>query len=99
MFLVLLRHEWKHGLAPYIGGDNGDEIAEFVNRILSEKCGVSIDMKAAKNGMKQDAARALNFPVLLHARYVWHGIFSSTHAVFFGMINIRITRDARRTSN
>ena len=60
--LALSRHEWSHGIAQYIGGEHGDDIANKVNYILTTKCDVVLCAKKVADGLVQDAARMPRLP-------------------------------------
>ena len=57
MLMRCVAHNWSHGVAKYIDGDDGNAIADEVNRLLHEKCKVCIDVKKVSSGLQQDAAR------------------------------------------
>ena len=60
--LAYVRHGWTHAIAQYISGPHGDDIADFINNLLHEKCGVEINTHKVNGNLKQDAARMPRLP-------------------------------------
>ena len=61
MMMALVRHQWTHGIAKYIGDVGGDKIAATVNDLLHTKINVTLDVKAVSDNI-QNSARAPTLP-------------------------------------